>query len=993
MPLPSGARLGPYEIESVLGAGGMGVVYRARDPRLGREVALKVLPDDVTGDPGRLERFEHEARAAAALNHPNIAAVYDVGREGPVRYVVHELLEGETLRERLGRGRLEPRRALDAAAQAARGLAAAHGKGIVHRDVKPENVFVTRDGLVKLLDFGLAKVRTVAGTEAPTEAALTQPGDVLGTVSYMSPEQLRGAAGVDARSDVFSLGVLLYELLAGRRPFDAPSVAETASRILTAEPPALSLDPADVPKETEAIVRRALRKAPEERWETAAPMAVALESARDEIDFRSRLARGGGLRLPRLARVALVGALAAAVGAGALLWMRHSRRAWAEAAVPRAARLAGEGRWAEAFDLVQRAGRELPGDARLAAVRPEVTDVLSVTTDPAGARVLVRRYEAGRGAEPGPARDLGLTPLRDVALARGDYVLRLERDGYEPFERTISSAVPRASPDRRPTALAVSWTLRRAGTVPEAMAFVPGGPYKLVGYGQPTAASVPLRDYLIDRYEVSNRDFAEFMAAGGYRRKELWTQPFEDGGRSLSWEEGMRRLVDRTGLPGPRGWSGGTFPDGRADHPVTGVSWYEADAYARVRGKSLPTIFQWEKAARDGVYVVTGDTVMPWGLERGADPRADFDARDTVPVRSGAAGMSPYGCYHMAGNVTEWTRNAAPGGFVTAGGAFTDPPYLFGDYGIYPGLVSLPRIGFRCGRAVAGAAGEEGDAPISRAEQAPTYPRSSRAQFEAWLAHYRYDRMPSEGKVEERTGTPDWTRERVSFAGSGGERVTAWLYLPSSARPPFQVVQFVPGSNVYSGEPVSRFIEGGRIAPLVKAGRALFVVVLPGYPGRERPQGYRRPGWDTVAFRQRAVAESVDIRRGVDYLLTRKDVDGSRIAFMNASISWQGILFAAVEPRYRSVVFVGDGVYPDQAKWIAEANPVNFAPHVRPPKLMLNGRWDEDFAFRTEAEPLFKLLAEPKSLQLFDGGHIPPAEVLVPAVNAWLDRTMGPVAR
>ena len=993
MPLPSGSKLGPYEISSVLGAGGMGVVYRARDPRLGRDVALKVLPDDVARDAERLERFEHEARAAAALNHPNIAAVYDVGREGAVRYVVHELLEGETLRERLRRGPLAPREALDAAAQVARGLAAAHAKGIVHRDVKAENVFVTRDGLVKVLDFGLAKIRTAAETQAPTAEAFTRPGDVLGTVSYMSPEQLRGSASVDARSDVFSLGVLLFELLAGKRPFDGESAAETASRILTAEPPGLALDPASVPKETEAIVRCALAKRPEGRYADAAPFAAALESARDEIDFRSRLARGGGLGISRAARVGLVAALAAGAATGAFLWIRHSRRAWAEAAVPRIARLAAGGQWAGGFDLAQRARRELPGDAALAALLPEVTDVLSVVTEPSGARVLLRRNEAAEGTDPHDVRDLGLTPLREVSLARGDYVLRLEREGYEPFERTISSAVARANPRAVPTAISVSWALRKAGTVPAGMAFVPAGQYKLVGYGQPTAASVPLREYLIDRYEVSNREFAEFVAAGGYRRPELWTQPIRDEGRTLSFENAMRRFVDRTGLPGPRGWSGGTFPDGKADHPVTGVSWYEADAYARFRGKSLPTIFQWEKAARDGVYVVTGDTAMPWGLQRGADPRANFDGKTTVPVRQGAAGMSPYGCYHMAGNVSEWTRNAAPGGRVTAGGAFTDPPYLFGDYGIFPALESSERVGFRCALAAPGGAGLEGDAPISRADAAPTYPRSSRAQFEAWLAHYRYDRSPSEGKVEERAESSEFTRERVSFAGAGGARNGGWLYLPKSARPPYQVIQFVPGSNVYGAPTVRAIVESDRFAPLVKAGRALFVVDLPGYPGREWPKGYRRPDGNTVAFRQRAVAESTDVRRGVDYLETRTDVDSTRIAFMNVSISWQGIIFAAVEARYRTVVLVADGLYPEHAEWVAEANPVNFAPHIRAPKLMVNGRWDEDFAFKTEAEPLFKLLSEPKRLQLYDGGHIGPAEVLVPAVNAWLDRTMGPVAR
>ncbi len=992
MPLSCGAKLGPYEIVSVLGAGGMGVVYRARDPRLSRDVALKVLPDDVSGDVERLERFEHEARAAAALNHPNIAAVYDVGRQGSIRYVVHELLEGETLRERLRRGRLAPREALDTAVQAARGLAAAHAKGIVHRDVKPENVFVTHDGLVKLLDFGLAKFRTAVETEAPTAGALTQPGDVLGTVSYMSPEQLRGASAVDARSDVFSIGILLYEMLSGRRPFEAASAAETASLILTAEPPGLGLDPAKVPKETEAILRRSLHKAPEERYETAAPMAAALEAARDEIDFRSRLARGG-VRLARGARLAISAVLAAGVGAGIFQWVRYSRRSWAEAAVPRVARLASDGQWAEAFELAQRARRDLPGDASLATLLPSVTDVLSVTTDPPGARVFLRRYEAARGSEPGEARDLGLTPLKDVGLARGDYVLRLEKEGFEPFERTISSAVQRVLPVARAPSISVAWTLRRAGTVPAGMAYVPGGPYKLVGYGQPTATSVELRPFLIDRYEASNREYAEFVAAGGYRRRELWTELIEEDGRTLAWEDAMRRFVDRTGLPGPRDWSGGTFPEGKADHPVTGVSWYEADAYARFRGKSLPTVFQWEKAARDGVYVVTGYRVMPWGLWSGADRRAVFEGKSTVPVRQGAAGMSPYGCFHMAGNVSEWLRNAAPGGFVTAGGAFSDPPYLFGDYGIYPGLTSSERIGFRCALADGGGPGDNGGAPISRAEQAPTYPRSTRAQFEAWLAHYRYDRTPPEGRVEERVETPDWTRERVSFAGGDGVRVPAWLYLPKSATPPFQVIQFVPGSGVYMGMAVNTMAESDRLAPLVKAGRGLFIVDLAGYPGREWPKGYQKPEGSTVAFRQRAVGESIDIRRGLDYLGTRKDVDPARIAFMNVSIGWQGIIFAAVEPRYRSVVLVADGLYPDQTNWVAEANPVNFAPHIRAPKLMLNGRWDEDFAFKTEAEPLFKLLSEPKRLQLFDGGHLPPAEILVPAVNGWLDQTMGFIAR
>jgi eukaryotic-like serine/threonine-protein kinase len=216
MGLSASTRLGPYEILAPLGAGGMGEVYRARDERLDREVAIKVLPSSYSADPDRLRRFEQEARAAGRLNHPNVLAIYDVGTHDAAPYVVSELLEGQTLRERVAGGPLPVRKAIDYALQTARGLGAAHEKGIVHRDLKPENIFVTNDGRVKILDFGLAKLTRpeTSGpmTAAPTETRGTEPGIVLGTVGYMSPEQVRGQAA-DARSDIFTLGAILYEML------------------------------------------------------------------------------------------------------------------------------------------------------------------------------------------------------------------------------------------------------------------------------------------------------------------------------------------------------------------------------------------------------------------------------------------------------------------------------------------------------------------------------------------------------------------------------------------------------------------------------------------------------------------------------------------------------------------------------------------------------------------------------------------------------------
>ena len=282
MSLSLGTRLGPYEIVALLGQGGMGEVYRARDPRLARDVAIKVLRSAVTLDPDRRHRFEQEARAAGGLNHPNIVAVFDIGSEAGAMYVVQELLEGETLRERLRTGPLPLRKALDYAVQAARGLAAAHAKGIIHRDLKPENLFLTKDGRLKILDFGLAKL-TVArsaseeATSAPTEVMGTEPGMVVGTIGYMSPEQVRGQA-VDHRSDLFSLGAILFEMLSGHRAFQGASPADTMSAILNEEPADVSSFNPKLPAGLERIIRHALEKNPEERFHSAQDFAFDLES-------------------------------------------------------------------------------------------------------------------------------------------------------------------------------------------------------------------------------------------------------------------------------------------------------------------------------------------------------------------------------------------------------------------------------------------------------------------------------------------------------------------------------------------------------------------------------------------------------------------------------------------------------------------------------------------------------------------------------------------
>ncbi len=284
MTLTEGTKLGRYEIRSLIGVGGMGEVYRATDPKIGRDVAIKVLPADFSADKERVARFEQEAQAAGALNHPNILAIHDVDTQDGVLYVVSELLEGEELRQRLDEGPVSLRKVTEYAQQIVSGLSAAHEKGIVHRDLKPENLFITKDDRVKILDFGLAKLSDrsasaggSAGNEDATRRALTNPGVVMGTVGYMSPEQVRGHA-TDNRSDIFSFGLILYEMITGRRAFRHETMVDTMSAILKEEPEELSESNPSINPSLERIIRRCLEKKPERRFQSTSDLGFALES-------------------------------------------------------------------------------------------------------------------------------------------------------------------------------------------------------------------------------------------------------------------------------------------------------------------------------------------------------------------------------------------------------------------------------------------------------------------------------------------------------------------------------------------------------------------------------------------------------------------------------------------------------------------------------------------------------------------------------------------
>jgi formylglycine-generating enzyme required for sulfatase activity len=1005
-----------FRILRKVGAGGMGEVYEAEDLKLGRRVALKVLPVDANADAQARQRFLREARAASALNHPNVVTVHAVEEADGLDFLVMEYVEGETLKEKVERGPLELRELLDWGVQMAEAVAAAHARGIIHRDLKPGNVLLTPGGQVKVLDFGLATwaPHALGALDAAARSRLTSSGLVIGTVPYMSPEQTRGEA-VDARSDVFSLGSVLYEAATGKRPFDGPNGLAILHAVAAEEPvPPGTLRPG-LPKGFDAVVRRALAKDKGQRYGSAAELAEALR----------RLGAPGKRKLLARLAIAAGATIVLALAAGVALYWQQANRTWARENIPQVEELTRAARYAEAYDLAVRIEKYLPQDPTLGRLLPVISDVLSVTTEPPGARVYLKPFARDAAGEFPPRQLIGTTPIRQLRIARREYVLSIEKDGYAPFQRTLSSALEREakflferSAIRRDVNLTVTpagdWKmwfdadapveidvkLLEAARVPERMAFVPGGEYELVGWDRPTSAKVRLDDFFIDRYEVTNREFKEFIAAGGYRRRELWQHPIVlKDGKPLPWEKAVQDLfTDRTHLPGPRSWSNQNFPEGKENHPVTDVTWYEAAAYAAFRGKQLPTLFQWEKAARDAASSVLWVPVMPWGVggpQDDVEERANFKHRGTVPVDTMEFGMSPFGCHHMAGNVAEWCLNRRPEGFSVTGGSWQDHLTIFGSYGQYPGFESKDYLGFRCARTVGPAAGDQGGMPIIDEDPDPPLRLVSKERFEEMLSHYRYDPTPLDPQVVEVKETNDWRREKVTFVGAGGERAFAYLWLPKHTPPPFPVIDYKPGGASYAGLTVPQEVEVV-CAPFLQGGRAVFVTVLKGMTERRYPPGFADPEGTSVKFRELTVNETIDERRGLDYLVTRPEIDRKRMAWFGLS-KGGSVVNLTIEDRYCSVLFLAAGLSKEAAGWIPEANPVNFAPYVGHrraggvPKLHLHGRYDESLPFKTSAQRLFRLLPEPKELVVFDSGHFPPMEQWVPVAKAWFEKTLDPV--
>jgi formylglycine-generating enzyme required for sulfatase activity/dienelactone hydrolase len=977
--MAAGSEVGGFRILELIGAGGMGEVYRATDTKLNREVAIKILSDSFAQDADRLARFTREAQVLASLNHPNIAAIYGV----EARALVLELVEGQTLAERIAKGPLPLDDALPIACQIAESLKYAHEKGIIHRDLKPANVKVTPEGRVKVLDFGLAKVRAEqidAAAATDTLTVRTEPGMVMGTVGYMSPEQVRGLP-VNHRTDIFSFGVVLYEMVTGERPFAGSSTMAVWDAILHAQP--RDFGDSLAPGKLKSIIRKLLEKDPANRYGSADEVHQELKA------LETSLAPARPVRLSRNAWIA-VGAAVVLVGVLAgWLWRGSSRQRWAlETAAPEITRLVDAGEYVKAAALTREARSLLPKDPTLEKLWMRATGEVSIGSVPVGADVSIRLY---RG-DPNAWEFLGKTPLRNIRIPRGAYIWRVAKPGFT--TAYMIGQPPGAPAFGYRSRFDLTWNLRPEGSVPPEMVVVAGGRVGLA-YPLNQAPRVEIDDFLIDRHEVTNEEYKRFVEAGGYQKGDFWKQPFVRDGRTIPWEEAVALFHDATGRPGPATWEVGDYPKGREKYPVAGVSWYEAAAYAEFAGKSLPTAYHWTRASQGTQGAQANGLVAQWtGFTSMIASGSNFQREGTRPVGSPGA-LSGFGTTDMAGNVKEWCWNEGRDTRrLILGGGFGDPDYMFDHADIQSPWDRRANFGFRCVKL---------DAPPTPAAAAhievttrdywnekPVPDNVSKV----YTALYAYDKGDLNAEEEETATTQGWTREKVTFdAAYGYERVTAYLFLPRNASPPFQTVVFFPGAGAFFDNKIDLSSVEDQFDFVLRSGRAL---IVPTYKGSyERRDDYRTGGGQPQAvFREHVIAWSKDVSRSLDYLETRKEIDGTKVAFFGASLGGaEAPIVAAVETRIKAVIISSGGF--QLRRDLPEVDPLNFASHVTTPVLMLSGRYDATFPLQSSQDPLFQILGTPDSNKkhvIYEGGHgVFPRPDAVRECLDWLDKYLGPV--
>jgi DNA-binding winged helix-turn-helix (wHTH) protein/cephalosporin-C deacetylase-like acetyl esterase len=662
---------------------------------------------------------------------------------------------------------------------------------------------------------------------------------------------------------------------------------------------------------------------------------------------------------PARVSVPVTAALLLAMALAAAWYHRTAPARWArKVALPEATRLVSAGNYPAAFSLLVRSRQVIPQDPALNSLLREISHPLPIHTTPPGASVSIKAYEDLDG----PWLPIGQSPIENFLLPLGYYRWRIMKKGF----RTMEAGAGFQS-------ATIDFTLDPEGSVPAEMVHVPRGEFQLFSLNR-----VHLHDYWMDKYEVTNKQFKEFVDQGGYKNRQYWREEFVKDGRVLSWEQALGEFRDMTGRPGPSTWELGGYPPGHEDFPVNGVSWYEAAAYAEFAQKQIPTIYHWFRAARLGIW----SDILHF---------SNFDR--SGPGRVGSrSGVGPFGTYDMAGNVREWCWNATGNLRYILGGAWNDERYVYGNPNAVPPFNRSPANGFRCVKYPGGALSTVLTQPIERPSRdyRTEQPVSDRI-YRILQRFYTYDRTELQAvreSVDE--SSPYWRAERITFnAAYDHQRVIAWLYLPKNITPPYQtIIYFPPRSARY----LARIDEADvkRIDFLVKTGRA---VLFPVYQGTYERRATEAPG--PSRERDRIIEQCKDLQRSVDYLQTRPEIARDRLGYYGVSDGARlGLILLAEETRIRAAVLSAGGLSAERKP--PEIDEINFAPRVRIPVLMLNGRYDLSYPAETAQVSMFHLLGTPereKRHVLFDTGHVTLQQQDKKDTLNWFDKYLGPTGK
>ena len=616
---------------------------------------------------------------------------------------------------------------------------------------------------------------------------------------------------------------------------------------------------------------------------------------------------------------------------------------------------------------MQEANKYLPADEHLQQLGRENTMSASISSEPAGATVQIQDYDTPGG----PWLRLGVTPMAKVTIPKGYFRWKVAKAGTGDWLTAPET-------DEK-----MDFALGTALKTPD-MGLVPSGQWAdyvdFVGWLGPYA----LPSYYLDRYEVTNREFQQFVDSGGYEKRQYWTEKFTRDGHELTWEEAIAQFRDTTGRPGPSTWVAGHYPEGMADFPVSGVSWFEASAYAAFAGKSLPVVGQWYRAA-------------PPDLAQYAIPASNISSKSLAAVGT-YKGLGPFGTYDMAGNVSEWAENPVDNDLrVLLGGSWKSPSYLYFDPEALSPFDRSETNGFRCVRNLGPLpAGAEGQLQHASRDFSKFKPVSN-SVFEAYKAMYAYPKIPLHARVEGLIKeTADWREQKVTFETAyRGERMAAYLFLPRNVKPPYQTVLFFPSARVEFLEDNQNGRELGDLKffdYIVQSGRA---VMYPIYQDTyERRVKFSFPGGSQNI--ELTTEWYKDAARSLDYLATRPDIDSSRLAYLGVSMgSAEGVIAATLlQDRLKTAIFLDGGYFLDPPP--PGGDQADFAPRMKKAVLMVNGRYDFTFSLDKAQNPLFAQLGTPEADKrhvVLDTPHdvTDQRPILVKTVLDWLDHYLGRV--